>query len=179
MEIFIVQALYLLRPMLNAEWAQWRLLGFGFLELAAILLFLALAAAFTLKTLQKDRQPVSGVEIWAALLIVWITISYIVHIEISSISQYAKFIIPLMTYIMLKRILPDRSVHVRMIFLMLVGFLLPFILSAIITSQGEGVHQVVYWTGLERYRGVYPNAHNMGHTLFPTRRSSDDRKSVV
>jgi O-antigen ligase len=163
MEIFIVQALYLLRPMLNAEWVQWRLLGFGFFELAAILLFLAVAAAFALKTLKKDRQPVSGVEIWAALLIVWITISYIVHIEISSVSQYAKFTIPLMTYIMLKRILPDRSVHVRVIFLMLVGFLFPFIISALMIYQGEGLHEVVYWTGLERYKGAYQDAHNMGH----------------
>jgi hypothetical protein len=137
MEIFIVQLLYLLRPMLNAELVDWGLLGFNFFELVAILLFLALAAAFALKTLRKDRQPVSGVEIWAALLIGWITISYVVHIDISSVTTYAKFVIPLVTYILLKRILPDRSTHVRMIFLMLVGFLLPFIMSAIITYKGK------------------------------------------
>jgi hypothetical protein len=163
MEIYIVQLLYLLRPILNAELVDRRLLGFNFFELVAILLFLALAAAFALKTLQKNRQPVSGVEVWAALLIGWITISYIVHIEISSMTTYAKFVIPLMTYILLKRILPDRSAHIRVIFLMLVGFLLPFIMSAIMTYQGEGVGQVVYWTGLVRYQGVYQHIHMMGH----------------
>jgi hypothetical protein len=95
MEIYIVQLLYLLRPMLNAELVDWGLLGFNFFELVAILLFLALAAAFYLKMLQKTRHPVSGVEVWAALLIGWVTISYIVHIEISSVATYAKFVIPL------------------------------------------------------------------------------------
>ncbi|MFO7904335.1 MAG: O-antigen ligase family protein [Pirellulaceae bacterium] len=163
MEIFSVQLLYLLRAMLNAQLVNWGLLGFNFFELIAILLFLALAAAFSLKALHKNRHPVSAVEIWAVVLIGWITISYILHAEVSSISQYAKFIIPLMTYILLKRILPDRSAHVRMIFLMLIGFLLPFFMSAIMTYQGEGVGHVVYWTGLERYQGVYSDVHMMGH----------------
>lgn len=149
--------------MLNAQLASWGLLGFNFFELIAIALFLALTAAFALKALQKNRQPVSSVEIWVVLLILWITISYIVHIDISSITTYAKFVIPLMTYIMLKRILPDRSSHVRMVFLMLIGFLLPFIMSAIMIYRGEGVGQVVYWTGVERYQGVYANIHSMGH----------------
>jgi len=163
MEIFLVQLLYLLRPMLNAELVDWRLLGFGFFELAAILLFLALVAAFSLKLLRKTREPISGVEVWVALLIVWVTISYLVHIEISSISAYARWVIPLITYILLKRILPDRSAHVRMVFLMLVGFLFPFIMSAILTYQGQGLDKVVYWTGTERYSGAYANIHNMAH----------------
>jgi O-antigen ligase len=165
MEISIVQLLYLLRPMLNAKLVDWGLLGFNFFELAAILLFLALAAAFYLRILHKTRhpRPVSGVEVWAALLIGWVTISYIVHIEISSVATYAKFVIPLMTYIMLRRILPDRPTHVRMVFLMLVGLLFPFIISALMIYQGEGLHEVVYWTGLERYKGAYIDAHNLGH----------------
>ena len=149
--------------MLNAELVNWGALGFGFFDLAAILLFLALAVAFLLKSLQKTCQPVSGVEVWAALLIGWITISYVVHVDISSMSTYAKLVIPPLTYIMLKRLLPDRSAHIRMLFLMLIGFLLPFIMSAVMTYQGEGLGQVVYWTGLERYRGVYANIHNMAH----------------
>ena len=163
MEIFIVQLLYLLRPMFNAELVSWGFLGFNFFELAAILLFLALAAAFSLKLLQKSRQPVSGVEAWAILLIAWVTISYIVHIEISSVSTYAKFVIPLMTYIFLKRILPGCSTHIRMTFLMLVGFLLPFMISALLIYKGQGIHEVVYWTGLERYKGAYLTAHGLGH----------------
>ena len=163
MEIYIVQLFYLLRPMLNAELVQWGILGFNFFELVAILLFLALAAAFAIKILQKSREAVSHVEVWAALLIGWITISYIVHIEISSMTTYAKFVMPLATYILLKRILPDRSTHVRMIFLMLVGFLFPFIMSAIMTYRGEGIAQVVYHTGFERYKGAYANIHSMGH----------------
>jgi O-antigen ligase len=163
MEIFLAKLLYLLRPMLNAELVDWGLFGFGFFELVAILLFVALAAAFSLSTLQKSHHPVSSVEVWVALLVVWITVSYVVHINISSFSAYAKFIIPLMTYVFLKRTLPDRSTHVRMVFLMLVGFLLPFIMSAIMTYQGEGIGQVVYWTGLVRYQGIYSQIHIMGH----------------
>ena len=151
--------------MLNAQLVDWGFLGFNFFELAAILLFMALAAAFYLSALQKTRhpRPVSGVEIWAALLIGWITFSYILHIEISSAATYAKFVIPLLTYILLRRILPDRATHVRMILLMLVGFLLPFIISTLMIHQGEGLHEVVYWTGLERYKGAYIDAHNLGH----------------
>ena len=163
MEIYIVQLLYLLRPILSADLVDWVFLGFNFFELVAVLLFLALAAAFILGTLQKERHPVSGVEVWAVLLILWITISYVVHIDISSLSTYAKLVIPPMTYIMLKRILPDRAAHGRMMFLMLTGFLFPFIMSAVMTYQGEGVSQVIYWTGLERYSGVYLGAHSMGH----------------
>ena len=163
MEIYIVQLLYLLRPVLNAELVNWRALGFGLFELAAILLFLALAVAFLLKSLQKRRQPVSGVEVWAALLIVWITISYVVHVDISSMSTYAKLVIPLFTYVLLKRILPDRGAHVQMVLLMLIGFLLPFIMSAVTTYQGEGLRSISYWTGLERYGGVYTGTHSMAH----------------
>lgn len=163
MEIFFVQLLYFLRPMLNAELVTWRFLGFSFFELAALLLFLLLAASFSLKLLHKSRDPVSGVELWAALLIVWCTISFFVHIEISRGSDYVKLILPLVTYILIKRILPDRSAHIRMIFLMLIGFLLPFVISAVMTYQGEGLGKVIYWTGTERYKGVYDNIHNMGH----------------
>lgn len=163
MEIFIVQLLYLLRPMLNAELVNWGLFGFNLFELAAILLFLALAAAFSFKLLQKNRQPISNIEVWAALLIGWITISYIVHIEISSVATFAKLVIPLLTYILLKRILPNRETHVRMIFLMLIGFLLPVAASAVMTYQGEGLRSVSYWTGLERYAGLYGGSHSMAH----------------
>ena len=163
MEIYIVQILYLFRPILNAELVDWGLLGFNFFELLAILLFLALVAAFALGALQKKRNPVSRVEVWAVLLIVWITISYVVHVDISSLSTYAKLVIPLMTYVMLKRILPDRAAHIRLVFLMLIGFLLPLIMSAVMTYQGEGLRSVSYWTGLERYTGVYRGSHSMAH----------------
>lgn len=163
MDIFFVQLLYFLRPMLNAELVDWSLLGFSFFELAAILLFLLLMAAFSLKLMHKTRDPVSGVEVWATLLILWCTISYVVHIEISSAAAYLQLIMPLMTYIMVKRILPDRSAHARLVFIMLIGFLLPFAISAVMTYQGQGLGMVVYWTGTERYKGVYANIHNMGH----------------
>ena len=163
METYIVQLLYLLRPILSADLVDRGLLGLNFFELVAILLFLALAVAFLLKALQKNRQPISGGEVWAALLIVWITISYVVHVDISSLERYAKFVIPLATYIMLKRILPDRTAHIQMVFLMLIGFLVPFIMSAIKTYQGDGIGQVIYWTGAVRYQGIYANIHTMGH----------------
>ena len=163
MEIFFVKLLYFLRPIFNAALVDWRLLGFSFFELAAILLLLALTVAFALKVLQKTRDPVSGVEVWVALLIAWCTISFLVHIEISRGSEYVKLIMPLLTYILLKKILPDRSAHARMVFLMLVGFLLPFVISAVMTYRGEGLGMTIYWTGAERYRGVYANIHGMAH----------------
>jgi len=163
MEIFLTQILYLFRPILSTELVDWALLGFGFFDLAAILLFLLVFVAFSLKLLHKAREPVSSIEVWAVLFVVWTTISYLVHIDLSSDAAYAKLVIPPLTYILLKRILPDRATHVRMLFLMLVGFLLPFFQSAALTFQGEGVDQVVYWTGTERYKGVYANIHSMAH----------------
>ena len=163
MELFFSQLLYLLRPLLSAELVDWKLLGLSFFELAAISLFLLLLVAFSLRLLHKTREPVSGTEVWAILFFVWTTTSYLVHIDISNDATYAKLVIPPLTYILLKRILPDRATHVRMLFLMLVGFLLPFFQSAVLIFQGESVDHVIYWTGVERYKGVYANIHNLAH----------------
>lgn len=163
MELFFVQLLYIFRPILNVELVTWSALGFGFFELAAILLFALMAVGASLRLLHKNPVPVSSVEVWAALLIGWITISLLINLEYSSIAHYAQIILPPLTYILLKRILPDRATHIRLLFLMLIGFLLPFAISAGMTFRGDGLAMTIYWTGTERYRGAYANIHNMAH----------------
>jgi O-antigen ligase len=163
MEILLVKLLYFAKPLLNAELFAWSLFGFGFFELAAMLLFLLLVGAFGLNFMQKARDPVSAVEVWAILFIVWSTISYLVHIEISVAASFIKITMPIMVYLMLKKIIPDRATYVRMVFLMLIGFLVPFLISAVTTHQGQGLEMTLYWTGVERYRGVYGDIHSMAH----------------
>ncbi len=163
MEALLLQVFYLLRPLLNARWFDLSLLGFSFFELAGLFLTFLLGVAFASSLMRSNRVPVSAIEIWAAILMLWIAVVSFLHPSLTDLSTVAKWVLPLLTFIFLRRILIDRSSLVPLVYLLVLGFAIPFSASVFLTVQGEGLDQVVYWTGTERYQGVYSGIHEMGH----------------
>lgn len=52
--------------------------------------------------------------------------------------------------------------------MLLVGFLVPILASAWLIFNGKGLDSemtMTYWTGIERYQGVFVNPHNLGHSM--------------
>ncbi|MCK4827103.1 hypothetical protein KA005_65830, partial [bacterium] len=60
----------------------------------------------------------------------------------------------------------DQSKVHTLFIALIMGFLLPVIGSAVLILSGLSVSYHVYWTGLDRYGGVYFATHQLAHEMF-------------
>jgi O-antigen ligase len=97
----------------------------------------------------------------------WVIARAVIYIDASYISQLTKLLVPMLSYIVVKNVVPDREEYRRVIFWILLGFSVPTLLSAgqIVSGVPEAVDKIKYQTGLVRWQGVYSNPHNFGHSM--------------
>ena len=53
-----------------------------------------------------------------------------------------------------------------LLILAIFGLAIPIIGSALLIAVGKGLEMKVYWTGLERYSGLYVGIHTLAHSSF-------------
>jgi O-antigen ligase len=139
--------------------------GINFFEFATIGFSFILALLALWHTVSGNTRSLSLAEWLAIAFIIWCTTTLVVYPESSNFKTYVKFVLPLLTYIALKRILSSHLQFLHLLRWMIVGFAVPVILSVVWTIFGRGVGQEIYWTGLVRYQGVYADIHSMGHCM--------------
>lgn len=163
MEYFLLQAFALFRPMMFIDTAL-EIGGFSLFELAGIALFSALVFAFLYRAAVVQSIAISSVDTWIMAFVGWCIAAFLVHYEDSSIKALAGLVFPPLTYIIAKNFL-NRERYVRILMLLLTGFVVPLAMSAALIASGTGVEYVSYWTGIPRYKGAYSNSHNFGHSM--------------
>lgn len=131
----------------------------------AVALFLMLAAALLSSMSVRKRLHISAIDLWMAAFGVWCIVIYVIYIDKGNAREVIKLLFPIFTYFVVKNILPSEQHYVRMLFLMIVAFLIPVIWSAGVTLVGGGVEIVNYWTQVPRYKGVYTSSHLMAHNM--------------
>jgi len=139
--------------------------GMNFFEFITILFSLILVAIAIRNIVGGNKKSLSDIEVVMIMFIVWCTLVLLVYNETSSFKTYIKWILPLITYMVLKRTINTNEQYIKTIYLLILGFLLPIIFNFIFILQGKGLGQVIYWTGLERYSGIYSGIHMMAHSM--------------
>lgn len=170
MELFLVYVAAFLRPLFFIDVTGETTLddASAAMELFnwfAVALFVMLAAALLSSISVRKRLNISAVDLLMAAFGVWCVVIYLVYIDKGNAREVVKLLFPIFTYFVVKNILPSEQHYVRMLFFMIVGFVIPVMWSAGLTLLGGGVEIVNYWTQVPRYKGVYTSSHLMAHNM--------------
>ena len=164
MEAFLINIFFLARPIMFIE-SRWQLGGLNFFELLT-LVFTGILGAIALNNAFSGKQKsLSDVEWALVLFIIWCTLISVMHPEYTSFKQYIKWVLPFVTYIVFKRAFTTQKQYQTALLWMIIGFSLPVFWSFVLVLQGKGLSMEIYWTGLQRYSGVYSGVHTMGHNM--------------
>lgn len=164
MEIFLLKVFALLRPVMFVE-SPYHVFGLNMFEAAAILFSTFLIGAMIIRAAVWKRFELTGADMLIIVYIVWCLVAYLTYIEVSNFKELGKFILPFLTYIVAKSIIADREQYKALVFIMILGFIVPVLVTAGMTATGHGAEWVNYWTGEPRYQGVYSGPHNMSHNM--------------
>jgi len=163
-EAFLINIFFLARPIMFIE-SRWQLGGLNFFELLT-LVFTGILGAIALNNAFSGKQKsLSDVEWALVLFIIWCTLISVMHPEYTSFKQYIKWVLPFVTYIVFKRAFTTQKQYQTALLWMIIGFSLPVFWSFVLVLQGKGLSMEIYWTGLQRYSGVYSGVHTMGHNM--------------
>jgi hypothetical protein len=160
-ELFLLKLVALARPLISMRYGE------AFFAILGIGLFGILLGAVLMRAAMQKSLRLSPIDALILAFSTWVIARAVIYIDASYISQLTKLLIPLLSYIVAKNVIPDRVEYRRVIFWIIVGFSVPTILSAGQIASGipEAVDKVKYQTGIVRWQGVYSNPHNFGHSM--------------
>lgn len=164
MSELLLNLFYLVRPIMFLD-ISIDVGGLNFFEAVTILFTLVLFAIAASNVMRGQKKALSSIEIVMIVFIIWCTCVVILYAETSSFKTYIKWILPLVTYMVLKRTIKNREHFLKLIYFLMIGYIFPIVWNFITILRGGGVGQVIYWTGLQRYSGVYGSIHAMGHNM--------------
>lgn len=164
MELFLLKIFAFLRPVMFIE-SPYSVFGLNMFEAAAIVFSTFLIGAMIVRAAVWKRFELTGTDMLILVYIVWCLVAYVTYIEVSSLKELGKFVLPFLTYVVAKSIIADREQYKTLVFIMILGFVVPVMMTAGMTAMGHGAEWVNYWTGEPRYQGVYSGPHNMSHNM--------------
>jgi len=164
MELFLLQVGVLLRPILFLD-VSVSLFGLSIFELGAIGLFALLMAAFLMRASVGKDICLSAIDLFIFGYSLWCIATYVIYPDKVVPGEVAKWIIPLLTYTVAKNVIRSREQYQSILAIMIAGYVLPVIVSALLIGIGQGVDYIDFWTKVPRYKGGYANTHNMAHSM--------------
>lgn len=164
MELALLNLFALLRPILFID-VRVKLFGLSLFDTAAIGLFAILLAALIFHAALRRTATLTGLDLLILAFVFWCVSVLVIYPDKSNIKDVVKLVIPFLTYIVARNVIPDQAAYRRTLFLLILGFLPPLLLSVWLIAMGQGIGYVSYWTKLARYAGAYTGAHNMSHNM--------------
>ncbi|WP_432736828.1 O-antigen ligase family protein [Maridesulfovibrio sp. FT414] len=155
---------FFFRPIMFID-VGWLVFGLNVNEVFAIIATGILIIAFILRIITAKSLNVSIVDFFSFSFIVWVFFIYTLYIDRSNFKDAAKFVLPFVTYFVLKNVIRDTRQYARLVKIMLVGYSVPIICSTILIVQGKSLYTVLFWNNLARFKGVYVNCHDLGHCM--------------
>jgi O-antigen ligase len=159
MELLLLKLVAVLRPLASMKYAEnyFEIVGVGLFALMIVGIFSYCAVRKTL--------TLSAIDLLIFAFAIWCLTIYLAYFEVTGIKSVVVILIPLFSYIVVKNVVKDRVQYLGVLFWIIVGFIIPVILSAVLIVTGKGVDYVSYWTGITRWQGVYTHSHNLGHSM--------------
>jgi O-antigen ligase len=161
MEIFLLKLVALLRPLASMKYVEEFFVVFG------VGLFMILFGAVLVHGAVRKSLKMSAVDGIVVAFAIWcITIS-LVYYEAVNLGDLAKLLIPILSYTIVKNVIPNRRKYLQLAAWMIAGFSIPTVLSAVLIMVGSpmAVDTVNYWTNITRWQGVYTHSHNLGLSM--------------
>ena len=159
MELLLLQLVALLRPLASIDWAA------AIFEIVGVGLFGLLVAALLADSAVRKSLIFSAVDAAILSFSVWCLAIYVIYFHAARIGEVAKLVIPLLSYIVVKNVVRDRSEYETLLRWMLVGFSIPIVISTVLIATGHGLDSILYWTKEPRWRGAYEGSHTLGHSM--------------
>lgn len=160
MDVFLLQLAAYLRPILYMDVGVER-----FFDIAAIIIFVLLLGAFLIRAAVEKDLRITSVDVWIMLFSIWCLTAYITYPDKANAREMVKLIIPFWTYVIAKNVLRSPNDYLRVLRMLIFGFVPPVLLSVALIGSGQGVELIDYWTGIPRWRGAYTGSHSLGHNM--------------
>ncbi len=143
----------------------WLVFGLNVNEVFAILATGILIIAFVLRIISSKKLNISVVDFFLFSFIIWVFFIYVLYLDRSNFKDAAKFVLPFVTYFVLKNVVRDTRHYSRLVKIMLIGYSVPVVASTFLIVQGKSLYTILYWNNLSRFKGVYVNCHDLGHCM--------------
>lgn len=144
---------------------QYALGGLNLFEILTIALTFLLLILATINAFRGRGVHLSPIDIAIVMLVAWCSTVALIYPENTDFKAYVKLVLPPITFMVLKRAISTQQQYLSLLRLMICGFAIPIALSAYAIYEGKGLAARIFWTGLERYSGVYNGIHTMGHNM--------------
>lgn len=164
MEYLLLGVFAFLRPVLFVDLGL-QVGGLNLFELSAIALSAVLFGGLLIHAALTRSIRLSVIDLLIAGFVLWCITIFLAYVERADVRELAKFVLPFLTYIVVKSVAQDRDRHRKLMWVMILGFSIPVLASAGLIAVGLGVDRINYWTGEIRYLGVYTGPHNMAHNM--------------
>ncbi|WP_320170194.1 O-antigen ligase family protein [Maridesulfovibrio sp.] len=163
----LLSLFFFFRPIMFID-IGWTIFGLNISEAFAIMATGILSIAFVLYIITAKKLNVSVVDFFLFAFVIWVLFIYVLYIDRSSFKKAAKFVLPFITYFILKNVISDTRRYAKLIKVMMIGYAVPILGSTFLIIQGKSLYTVLYWNNLARFKGVYVNCHDLAHcmTLF-------------
>jgi hypothetical protein len=80
--------------------------------------------------------------------------------------EVLRLILPTVAFFVVRLAAIEKWQIKRLLLLMIIGYIFPIVGSALLISLGKSIYMTIYWTGLERYAGMYAKIHSFAHAMF-------------
>ncbi len=80
--------------------------------------------------------------------------------------QTVRLLLPFVVFFTVKIGVQSEHQVKKLLFLFVLSFIIPIIGSSILIILDKSVDMTIYWTGLQRYKGMYLKIHTMAHSMY-------------
>ena len=160
----ILSFIYFLRPVSYVSLGS-SFGGLRTLEWFAIISFALLIVIGFCSLSKRKAFRITALDLLIFIYSLWILAAFIAYYNRAQTADVGKFILPFLTYVIVRNTISNKEKYLRLLWLMIIGFSVPTIISAVLITINKGIFVQDYWTKLYRYTGVYPNPHDLGHNM--------------
>jgi len=115
---------------------------------------------FSIKNLVKAKTDVVGLFILSFCFYALLTIFWG-----SPYREIVRLLLPFAVFFVASTDI-KREDSTRILLCVIIGFILPVLLSTFSIVTGTGLWRTMYWTGIDRYKGIYEAPHGLAHNMF-------------
>lgn len=163
--IWAIAALFLLRPI--SFYDTGLTIGpFSSFEFISIYMnFFIIIALFFQLVSRRNAFSIEGIDL-IILIFTGLLFFLLLFYDHGTIKAFSLYFLPLLNFIIIYKMLDDPQDSTLLIKCLLWGYTLPILLTFYSILSGTSLAHVSYWTGQERYRGIFSNVHTMGHSML-------------
>lgn len=164
MDLLIASLLYFLRPILFIDHGL-SVAGLRGYAISNLVYFVPLLFLGLKNLLEQPARRLSSIEKLLLLSIGWGMVVALLFSAKPSLDMFIKMVAPFVTFFILRRVVSSKEKFVVCLKALLAGFVVPVFASAYLISHRRGNISTDFFSGIERFSGVYSQIHPMGHSM--------------